>query len=455
MDTGVRPILWAYLIYSALAGVTVASTDLRATDVAPGMLLLWLNLVVYWVASHHASRPTRWRGAESAIQVRPSGSAAGSSMIGRYWLMRLPPVLLIVIGLTVLASAVVIGRVFAGVGPAEVVSSLGGGSNRYGDYIQHDQILRQQGLSMWPFLLLMMYKKFFLLYGVVCLMVFAPRPRVAHWMFVGMCVLAQVYGSLARGTTFEVFELAILLIFALAMRARVNSTENALRKHLVLVAVLALGALLFFIHNVRSRGEEFGNPTDALTVYDEASGLPHAVATLASGLYDYWGFGIYYASVFIDQVWLADRHSAFAGLFPAGLEGHYSTEPSDVMDSLVVLSGRWRPDMVLLAQNWGYLGLLASCAFLGWLYRRLGRDRGPISVVIQYFVLMQMISFPIGNFVVVSSDNRYLATLLLAGLFARRWRVRGAGDGPPAVSGGPRLRARGAGASGRAAVIVR
>jgi len=428
--SGTRPVFWAYVAFSTLALLAVAGTTLVIDDVLAGTALMWVLFLLFKMGTLVSPKALLCRSARG--HARSVAQASGRSterqepvQLDQFaaeqpWIARSSGPVLMILGASTLVCAVIIARVFAGVGPSEVLASLSGGSGRYLEYIQFDEIVRESGFAQWPYLILMMYKKALLIYGVMAIVVLTRKPRARHWVFIGMCAAAQIYGSLARGTTFEVFELAVLLMFAFFMRAGAFGKSGLSPKRILLIATLALGAIWYFTYNIQERGREFGHRAASDIQIDDSGALPSVVTTFTSGMFDYWGFGIYYSSTFVDQLWLSSGASLDAGLFPGGLSRFYMDDPSSLMDAIVSMGARWRPDMILLLQTAGFIGLVMGCLLLGSLYRRASPKRTAVALMVQYFVIMQMLSFPVGNFVFVSADNRYLSLLLLfAFLFVR------------------------------------
>ena len=76
---------------------------------------------------------------------------------------------------------------------------------------------------------------------------------------------------------------------------------------------------------------------------------------------------------------------------------------------------RWHPDLAMMTHYLGYVGVLMVCFGLGYFAKYISlRFPGDAMTSVSCFViLLQMVSFPVGQFVVVSSASLLTVMLLL------------------------------------------
>jgi hypothetical protein len=82
-----------------------------------------------------------------------------------------------------------------------------------------------------------------------------------------------------------------------------------------------------------------------------------SVAFLVARIYDYFGFGFYYVSMYVKEIWGRDLTSFSAGLLPFGMKTLGVSDIREQMRAVVDMGARWHPDVALLMWNLGFLGL--------------------------------------------------------------------------------------------------
>ena len=178
--------------------------------------------------------------------------------------------------------------------------------------------------------------------------------------------------------------------------------------------------LLFsYYFNIRGTGNTY---VTREIRYDPNALLSHIappLALLSVELAGYFGFGFYFTSVAIMKIWLGSLESFLAGFVPFGfyLIGVESFR-QELCGVLIDCGAAWTPDAVTLLRSFGFTGLLLLCFLLGRFYRYVNSrkygDNRTVTEMTNFMVMLQMLSLPVGNFVVVSSSNTLVACLLLA-----------------------------------------
>jgi len=87
----------------------------------------------------------------------------------------------------------------------------------------------------------------------------------------------------------------------------------------------------------------------------------------------------------------------------------------EIMKELIDMGARWHPDIALFINNFGYIGLVLFCLFIGMFCRYISSAKKKDSIIYLtiFIILLQMISLPVGNFIASSSASILIVVLLL------------------------------------------
>jgi len=216
----------------------------------------------------------------------------------------------------------------------------------------------------------------------------------------------------------EFFELGLALVFAFLLRPRGKKRKGAFVK----LAVVATGLALVYSRLLTDRGYTTLSLAAGGDVKLDPNGVGNLLGASVVGFllkfYDYFGFGFHYVSSYWSAVWLSSGTNAMEGLLPFGYVAA-GTDPVALMPQVLDMGPRWHPDSVLIMSWLGLVGLLAICFALGLAGRALENDASLAAITLLYFVLMQMISLPVGNFVWIDRSNAFVVLLFSGILFLR------------------------------------
>ncbi len=393
--SSLRVLSYAYAVLALYVLALASLTSMTATQVLPALMQL-LICVVLFAFGYSFGRSARIPREVSEIPPRHWN---GTIAVG--------------LGMTAIVASILSAQYSTGMSPAQVISGLGGDQSLYVQYQGYTQELVEAGgggaLTIWFAMQVVTYA--IAICAVMSVVARGGRVAPQEWVLLSFSLAAMAYSGLARGTGLEFFHVGSALLFALLIRP--GSKNSRARQLYILVVAVGLASL--YVAILAARGVD---PAllDLGEIHLEDSWLremlgPGVVGALLA-FYSYFGFGSLYVSTFWTDVWLRDWQSSLLWLLPGGsaLNG---TEVRDVMTEVVEVGVRWHPDSVLFAANAGMLGFFAACVILGRLASHL-ESRGTLaSTMMRYFVFLQMLAFPVGNFVWVDKAPLVVVIWLL------------------------------------------
>lgn len=217
--------------------------------------------------------------------------------------------------------------------------------------------------------------------------------------------------GLARGTSFEFFEIFIIIIFALIARKSIQG-KRKLFSNLGLILIIAISMLVlsFFMYNLSIRmGPNYSlvnNPDfDSESILFEIS---PALATAIFSLYGYFLFGIFFSSIIIFQLWFGSMLGFLSIFLPKGIELlNIDSDYRSFVSNYVDLGAKWNSDSMVLIESYGIIFTLVFVFLLGLTTKSIYKHRhfNVLALVLIFFMFYTMLSLPIGNFITASSAN--------------------------------------------------
>lgn len=393
----------------ALSGVSILPREALLS----GIGWMWLCYAIFWVAASY-----RYTAAAPRVEAVPP-------VYGFVGLLALSL-------LTLYASNVMIDT-YTGLSLREVIDSLLRSEslyNRYQEYFER-QGLTEFSLEKVPGIVAASFLKLSLLYVAIRVLVLQDARHIGHWVSLAVVVVAYLSFSVSRGTSFELFEILLLVWFATAVKPLVQGRRLKKSSLSTLVVVtLAAVALGTYSFNIAAR-YSFGARDTCVTAElcrDAGSfvyGLSPQLADLLFDLQTYFSFGLFYSSTFIEKVFFESVNTASMHLFPLGYRMMTGDGEGGVCDAFIDCGVAWRPAGVMHFQYWGLIGFGAILWFMGVVVRRIvadfeaGRGKAVESAAL-FLLVFYMISLPVGNFVFVSSSN-VVAGAVVGVLLFMRW----------------------------------
>lgn len=385
-------------------------------SVAAGLGLTWVLWALFLSGARSTSSPAlppaRWSVDEGLMRLLP-------------WLS---------VGAVV--SGVYVAHFYTGSSLEHVVSTISEGGSLYQSYQTHFAEQQLGLLSVRKFLPIAAgaLLKFTLLAVVFQAVVVEDRASVSSVMQVVLASGGYIYFSIARGTTFEIFELVVLLWFAFLMRAFTRGSRRVRLRHRLILLVGVTLLLLSFSYNIGARSG-FEHARECLTFdicLDERAALYRvspAVGDVSFRLTTYGAFGVLFSSQLAAGPLTSSPELGIAALVPGGWRLYGAPSPRDlVCGPMIDCGAAWTPDMVVFTQAIGLLGLMVVVAVLGRVSTRIAlqlRGRADLAgLMVLYFILLGLLSLPVGNFITTSSSNQLSLLAALAVYAISRLRAR-------------------------------
>lgn len=405
--SSVRMVASSYLALLIYALLSISVTTLEFWQLLPALFQLLLGAFAFAVGyCIRKARPT------SPVPSSPN-------MLNRKpWSV----VTCLALGSAVLVSTVLSTGYFVGMTPADVLAHVQAGDSLYAEYQSYNQelaILGGTGLSSW--FALLVFRMATMLSAVFTIIPRGDRILPREWIMLACVVLSHAYSGLARGTGLEFFQLGTVLLIAFLMRSgrrRVSAGRTFL--------IVGLGLCLAILYSSLLAARGMTNPSlgPGNEVQFDKSWLssllgPGAVQFLLT-FFDYFGFGFQFVATFWSEVWSASLGNMLAGLLPGGYHA-LGMDPLTLTRGALEMGPRWQPDSIRIISVLGVTGLLLICFALGHLARKLETRSTLASRILRYFVVLQMISLPIGNFVWVDRSSLVVALWLIGIELLREW----------------------------------
>ena len=218
--------------------------------------------------------------------------------------------------------------------------------------------------------------------------------------------------AISRGTSFEFFELIVLFVFAILLRRRRMDLNNWLkRKTVLLVSVIGVLIILIFSYNIDARGD-FNCISNEMCFNNQGilARLSPQIGQISFKLSGYFIFGLFVLSTSLTSISIGSIAGFFALFLPFGMSimGLGSSYSKVVCEDFMDCSVAWIPDLLILLNDFGLIGVFLAILILGAFSKRVFYKtiNGSISSsVLLYFIFLFMISLPVGNFITASSAN--------------------------------------------------
>lgn len=401
-----------YCVYTVYILLACCLTDITPLYIASGLLALW---IIYGFFAAGERMGGRWAGRGPLRLELPRILWSKPALRGVFWACG--------IVLAVLGSVLAI-HFYTGQWPGAVISNLRSGVSNY--YIYQFYFKEHGALSSvfarLPYILMTAFSKFIFIYGIIswCLL---RKCTPRHLVMAALCCLGQVYISLGRGTNFEIYELTILVVFIVLKKCRFELSLRQFGRAVVkpLLVCLAAGLCLVCVYYiVLSTRHFYATASDISRDIHYAKGalltqLFPELSLLALNLFGYLGFGLYYISSFINRVMLRGPVELAAAFCPMGYRLLLGESTSAIMERTIDIGVMWHADFVRAIDGLGLIGALLLIVLMGFFSGRLERSAPDVwTQMAGYLILLQMLSFPVGNFVMSSSANQLLICLLIA-----------------------------------------
>jgi len=399
-------LFYSFLTVFVLIAVNV--TTMSILDVLPALFLMWLFFAAFYFGFYSKKKM-------NYEPAKPSNS--------RFLFERKK----VFVGVIVIIFSLSIIRFYTGQTFVSVIKNLVNGNSPYLLYQQYFVVHNLGALTLEkiPFSLMLFAIKLVLIYSFAALLLVKNKTTMGEKLFLVVVSAAYLFFGLARGTNFEFFEFCILIAFIILTRATKGGKRSISLRTTIIVGVVAIIGIVVFSIIISYRGN-FGYYITSDIGYDSDTIISKLLPTfslLLSGLTMYFGFGFYYISTYFYNVWLHNIFYTMAGFLPMGYKLFGIDSITNEVNRYTDPGTNWHPDTLLFIQYFGVFGLLILCFIAGRFLKKLDNNctsrKDYLTYMINYVIMLQMISLPIGNFVIVSSANKLLVFLLFCILMKR------------------------------------
>ena len=309
---------------------------------------------------------------------------------------------------------------YTGLNPRTVFSSLNEGISTYSLYQKNfeDSNLSSFSIKKLPFILGNGILRFILIVSFFKIIVFRKKVFKHEYVCFFLMFFIIFFVGLGRGTSFELFEISTIIIFALTAKRSYLGNKTLFNKStLIKLFVFIIFALSFFSYNISVR---YGDAIDFFTFenFDKSSvvySISKPISLVLYNLYGYFLFGLHFTSVVINELFLGSFNGLVSAVVPNGAsllgieesEGFLSTYQAFV-SRFININAMWRPDSAHIIENFGIF-LTFLIIFMFGHYSKMFYKKGKknlSSLVLLYFIFYFFISLPVGGFIYVSSGNQ-------------------------------------------------
>lgn len=285
----------------------------------------------------------------------------------------------------------------------------------YSEYQEHFKVnnIGAFSIAKLPFIIMMAAVKFSTFFCYLELRLSKSKTSLFQWICMILIILSYAYIGIGRGTNFEMFELVVLFISVMFLK---TDRRNIFRYILLFGFIIIAISIFSNVISLRGSNFSFVLTRDIIYIPDDFFSKYFPIVIFgALNIFSYFGFGFFYVSTFIEKVWLSSFSNIFSNIFPFMNiffgKGNIDQEMSQMID----IGARWHPDSVLFIYKYGLLMLLFVCFLFGVLTKVIQNEKKKTTFdyLTIFFMILQMLSFPIGNFIVASSSSE-IATFILA-----------------------------------------
>jgi hypothetical protein len=306
-------------------------------------------------------------------------------------------------------------KFYTGSSISTIFSNLSSGTSNYALYQLY---FAESGLNVFSVskifpIILLAVMKMTLIYSIYNLVLNKKLYSTFSKLLFVMNILMYCVFSLGRGTTFEFFE--IFLCFAFLKSYDTNFNFNIrifqFKNLLIFIGILLIINLFNYSINLRGvGGEKILMCYTSEICYNADAQISILFPQFSYFLFisgGYFSFGLNFLGVLFTNIYFQDIDGIFQ--FLVGGNRNNFTNAQNVC-SLIDCGVNWEPDISVWINKFGLFLLITSVASIGVFFRYLINTSNYtknkfVQIGICYFIFLQLISFPCGQFIVTSSSN--------------------------------------------------
>ncbi len=308
---------------------------------------------------------------------------------------------------------------------ADVINAILVGDSNYNNYQIYfkDNDIGVFSISKLPAIFSMFCVKLILFYCFYCLLLSKKELQAKTLFLLAFSVVPSIYFSLARGTSFEIFNLLVLSWFTFIVRYMKFDLKFILfSRTIIFGGVFVLICILSYNYNISARYSfEFTTDcTSSNVCYDRNSFISLISPSLGyftSQMASYFTFGLLYTNNFIAEMYFFSYKDLFYLFTPYGYVSEYDATYlcRDGFDC----GANWIPDVIKILYNNGLILFFIVVFLIGlllsrFLNKRNAKDLCFTDFVSAFYCFYFFISLHVGNFITSASDNQLMIFLVIS-----------------------------------------
>ena len=306
-----------------------------------------------------------------------------------------------------------------------IMSTSDTSSNNYKNYQKYfeENNLSDFSINKLPYIFCFAIIKFFASLVIIKIISFQKERKIIDYFSLLIIALSFLYSSFGRGTSFELFELIMIISYSFLLKVQLKERRlNIPFKNIFQITFMALIGLSYFIINISKRygiesiiesDFEFINCTTNEFCIDKSSFLFKFIPTVSIALFqmaNYFVFGIYFSSKLIKDVIFSSAEGFLSVFFPNGANLFFEKSYKHIVCNTIIDCGvNWIPDITTLLMNFGIIGSIIIIFLLGMYSVKVFKKTSEGSLfgsLLLFYIICFMISLPSGNFITSSSANQ-------------------------------------------------
>lgn len=408
----------AFLYIFLLVLLFLSPIKTPVVEFLPGVLFLLFVFAVFLAGFFSAGMPIK-----GSRILLASSSYCKRNRAAHYFFLTV---------LSILFSLVSI-KFYTGLGFSEVLHSLGSGQSNYNNYQQYfSENLIGIGIGGRIVGILSL----FLLKAIMVFLIFDIFLISKRYsLFKLFCLLIVVFSyfifSVARGTSFELFEILLLFFFVFFMRQDRSIFRTIDLKSLLGLFVFLSSIVVIYSANIAKRygGANVDLCISSVVCYDDSALLSIILpgfSALLVKLSAYFTFPIYYMSVWLESVLFLDFERFL--MLSTPMSYFYSdVNVASLCYENVDCGASWSPLIEKLILNLGFLTVVMLVYCLGFtasIILNKGYFLGFYDYVYLYFVFLFMLSLVVNDFIFSVSSNFIMFSISFFYLLTRFILIR-------------------------------
>lgn len=397
-----------YLLYTIFILFVISITSLEFWSILPSVLLMWLIFCFFVLGSK--------------VLKKENTSNYTANFIS--WLNGKSSVTFIALMIITVLSSFLVVRFYTGQSFSTVINNIRNNVSTYAEYQRYfsENQVSQFSISKLPFVFMMAFVKFNLFYGFFSLSLGSGETEkltIVKKTYLFFSALSYLYIGVARGTNFEMFEFVILIITLIFLR---NDSKTFDIKKIFIILVITVLSVFIFIEVIGQRGstgsKNFFISNDVFIDFSSPVFKSfEKLSLIFVSIYGYFGFGLFYGSVFLNSIYFSSTKSSLIYSLPLFPILFNEPDIKEKMREFIDLGARWNPDAYVLSSKVGILGLFFLVFLLGILLCQLKQSQSNVSnasdTVLSFFIIIQLLSFPVGNFITSATSSKIIIGMLI------------------------------------------